>query len=104
LLGLEKIMKNNLLIPILAASLTLAGCAAPPAASGPAAATSNAHVKMINGKRYVWLPPSTGSNLPGRWVPEGSAGPGSNVQSMSPDAVRQLQDSGGSPMSTRGGG
>ena len=97
-------MKNNLLVLVPIAALLMADCAAPPAASGPTASTSNAHVKIINGKRYVWQPPVTGSNLPGRWVPEGSEGTGYNVQSANPEAVRQLQDSGGSAALQRGGG
>ena len=82
----------------------MAGCAASPTASGPTAATSNANVKIINGKRYVWMPAVTGSNMPGRWVPEGSAVTAYNLQSANPDAVQQLKDSAGSqpPASGRG--
>ncbi len=30
----------------------------------------------MNGKRYVWVGPETGSNMGGRWVEEGSVVPG----------------------------
>ncbi len=36
------------------------------------AATGNPKVKIVNGKRYVWQGPETGSHLGGRWVEEGS--------------------------------
>ena len=32
-----------------------------------------AKAAMKNGKKMVWIPPITGSNMPGRWVEEGSA-------------------------------
>lgn len=32
----------------------------------------NANVKVINGKRYVFVRAELNSNIPGRWVPEGS--------------------------------
>ena len=54
----------------------------------------NANVKIIKGKRYVWVKGrETGSNLGGRWVEEGSPA-ARNVGSMSADAVRQRQDHG----------
>jgi hypothetical protein len=31
-----------------------------------------ANVKVMNGKRYVWVPGSLGSNMGGRWVEEGT--------------------------------
>ncbi|MDQ3119515.1 MAG: carboxypeptidase-like regulatory domain-containing protein [Verrucomicrobiota bacterium] len=31
-----------------------------------------ANVKVINGKRYVWVPGAIGSNMGGKWVEEGS--------------------------------
>lgn len=39
---------------------------------GAKASNLNAKVKIMNGKRMVWLPPETGSNMGGRWVEEGS--------------------------------
>ncbi|HEY2800208.1 MAG TPA: hypothetical protein VGI85_06415 [Chthoniobacterales bacterium] len=48
-------------------------------------------VRIINGKRYVFVPGELGSNVPGRWVPEDSAA------AQTPPATRalntkQLQD------------
>ena len=57
-------------------------------------AESNANVKIINGKRYVWVKGGeTGSHLGGHWVEEGSP-EARNVSRMSTDAVRQRQDHG----------
>ena len=33
---------------------------------------SQANVKTINGKRYIWVPGQLGSNMSGHWVLEGS--------------------------------
>lgn len=30
---------------------------------------SNPNVKYIDGKKYVWMPPETGSHMGGKWVP-----------------------------------
>jgi hypothetical protein len=46
-------------------------------------------------KNYVWVPPTTGSHLGGRWVEVDDNGNlpagGSNVQKASAEAVRQMQ-------------
>lgn len=42
---------------------------------GAGARNLNAKVRILNGKRYVWLPPETGSHMGGRWVEEGSVVP-----------------------------
>lgn len=34
--------------------------------------SGSAKVRIINGERYVWVGPETGSNIGGRWVEEGS--------------------------------
>ena len=51
------------------------------------------------GKNYVWVPPTTGSHLGGRWVEvdeNGNPAAGaSNVQKGSAEAVRQMQMQGG---------
>lgn len=48
--------------------------------TGGVATASNAKVKVVNGKRYVWEGPETGSNMGGRWVEEGTtSAPRSNV-------------------------
>ena len=66
----------------------------------PTAATTTEHgtyvrterpVKIINGKRYVFVPGELGSNVPGRWVPADSAEAQAALatQAMS---TKQLQD------------
>ena len=51
------------------------------------------------GKNYVWVPPTTGSHLGGRWVEvddNGNPAAGaSNVQKANAEAVRQMQMQGG---------
>ncbi|MEO5720924.1 MAG: hypothetical protein ABIR71_05565 [Chthoniobacterales bacterium] len=44
---------------------------------GATAHNLNAKIKIINGKRHVWMPPETGSHMGGRWVEEGSMMPSS---------------------------
>ncbi|MBA2271444.1 MAG: hypothetical protein H0W20_12750 [Chthoniobacterales bacterium] len=56
---------------VIAGSLAAAQGAA--AAAAPAGTEKvKANVKIINGKRYVWVPGPIGSNIRGRWVEEGS--------------------------------
>ena len=38
-----------------------------------------ANVKVINGKRHVWVPAPIGSNMGGRWVEEGTEGAALNT-------------------------
>jgi hypothetical protein len=53
-------------------------------------------VRIIKGKRYVWMPPEVGSNMGGRWVPEGSPGaPAANVSRGGQDGLRRMQEQGG---------
>ena len=57
---------------------------------GPVVAGS---VKIINGKRFVWMPPEMGSNMGGKWVPEGSPGaPKANVQRGNRESLQRMQD------------
>jgi hypothetical protein len=54
------------------------------------------NVKIINGKRYVWMPPELGSNMGGKWVPEGSPGvPRANIQRGNRDGLQRMQDHSG---------
>jgi hypothetical protein len=46
---------------------------------------------VINGKRYVWVIYSTGSNLGGHWEEEGLA-PIRKVATISVDDMRMIQD------------
>jgi hypothetical protein len=71
-------MKTALLV-FLASSVLLTGCNATPTATTTstsnrtAATRGDRDVKIINGKRYVYVRPELGSNIPGRWVLESSA-------------------------------
>lgn len=57
-------------------------------------ASGNAKVKVMNGKRYVWVEGETGSHMGGRWVEEGTPA-ASNVVRMSSEGVHTMQESGG---------
>jgi hypothetical protein len=62
-------------------------------AGQPIASASGAKVKVMNGKRYVWIGPEIGSQMPGRWVEEGSSDAASalNRGRMSKEAVGNIQ-------------
>ena len=54
-----------------------------------------ANVKVINGKRHVWVPGPIGSNIGGKWVEEGSdeaALSTSNRRGGDSDVLRRLRD------------
>lgn len=55
---------------------------------------TTAKVKIINGKRYVWVGPETGSNMGGRWVEESAAAAGSanNVRRSGAAALQSRED------------
>lgn len=55
--------------------------------------SSNARVRIMNGKRYVWVGPETGSNMGGRWVEEGTPA-ASNVHRIGTEGVQNMQDRG----------
>lgn len=57
---------------------------------GLAAAVSG-KIKVINGKRFVWVKAGTGSNLGDHWE-DVSVAPLRNVVRMSTDKLRQIQD------------
>ena len=64
-------------------------------------------VKVINGKRYVWVPGPIGSNMGGRWVEEGSEAAAlsvSNKKGNDGEVLRKLQsaDSGAATLNGRG--
>lgn len=56
---------------------------------------SASHASAKKGKNYVWVPPTTGSHLGGRWVEvdeNGNPAAGaSNVQKVNAEGVRQMQ-------------
>jgi hypothetical protein len=56
-----------------------------------AMASTDGKVKVINGKRYVWVATETGSGLGGRWVEEGTPS-SANLTRMSNDGVHAVQE------------
>ena len=55
-----------------------------------------ANVKVVNGKRYVWVPAEIGSNMGGKWVEEGTEG--ARVRKGGKDdaeSLRRMQDMSG---------
>lgn len=53
------------------------------------------NVKVINGKRHVWVPAPIGSNMGGRWVEEGTEGAAlstSNKKGGDGAVLRSIQD------------
>jgi hypothetical protein len=65
------------------------------AAAESSAAKSGAKVKVMNGKRYIWVGPETGSQMGGRWVPEEEAGAPSKVERGRAQDLRDFQDRSG---------
>ena len=55
-------------------------------------------IKVVKGKRYVWVGPETGSNMGGRWVEEGSAAQARPVGQMSRQGHQNLIDRGNLPL------
>ena len=53
-----------------------------------------ANVKVINGKRYVWVPGAIGSNMGGKWVEEGTEGAAlrTNRRGGDDQVLRSIQD------------
>ena len=65
------------------------------AAATAANAKSNAGVKIINGKRYVWARGELGSHMGGKWVPEEEAtAVGKGDGRGSAEMLRSIQDMG----------
>ena len=57
-----------------------------------------ANVKVINGKRHVWVPAPLGSNMGGRWVEEGTEGAvlkTSNKKGGDAEVLQKIQDQAG---------
>lgn len=55
--------------------------------------SGNAKVKVVNGKRYIWVVSETGSNMGGHWVEEGSPA-ARNVIGTTTEVVGRVQDNG----------
>ena len=58
---------------------------------GSAASELTSKVKVVNGKRFVWQGPETGSNIGGRWVEEGTV---SSVIRGGKDSLNSSQNRG----------
>ena len=53
-------------------------------------------LRIIKGQRYVWMPAEMGSNMGGKWVPEGTPGaPRANTTRGNQDGLRKMQDMAG---------
>ncbi len=88
------------------ALLAFAGCATPESTTTTTTAVSteqhgsyvrnNRPVKIIGGKRYVFIPAELGSNVPARWVPEDSpaAQNAPATQGVDRRAIQDLQTGG----------
>ena len=50
-----------------------------------------ANVKVINGKRHVWVPAPIGSNMGGKWVEEGTEGAALSTSNKKGDDNKVLQ-------------
>lgn len=77
------------------------------AADGENAEAVKANVKIINGKKYVWVPGPIGSGMGGRWVEEASEAAAistSNKRGGDADVLRRLRDgdSGAATLNGRG--
>ncbi|CAN5731969.1 hypothetical protein BH20VER1_BH20VER1_12510 [soil metagenome] len=72
--------------------------AASTAAVPPGMERVRANVKVINGKRHVWVPAPIGSNMGGRWVEEGNEGAAlstSNKKGEDGQVLRHIQEQAG---------
>lgn len=88
------------------ALLALAGCATPESTTTTTTAVRTEQhgtyvrhdrpVKIINGKRYVFIPAELGSSIPARWVPEDSpaAQNAPATQTVDPRTIQDLQTGG----------
>lgn len=64
-------------------------------AGAAGAGGGNAKTKMMNGKKYIWVGPETGSHMGGHWVEESMANaPNSNMDRSGADALQGMQDRG----------
>lgn len=95
----EKLGGGGVALPVevakagkLTGRITTAQLSAAPAANGK----SDANVKIIKGKRYVWVKGDIGSQMGGKWVPEDEAQQvDKNTGRRSGEMLRSMQDLGG---------
>ncbi len=100
-------MKKILSSLVVVGLIGLSGCATQDTATTTSATTThsatvgnNPNVKIINGKRYVYIAPHLGSNMPARWVPEDSAEAAEfrHVNVADASAVQAWQDRSATPL------
>ena len=74
-------MKTIIITATIAGAMALGACSATQTSTTTSTSTtkarkvnyaSQANVKTINGKRYIWVPGQLGSNMSGHWVLEDS--------------------------------
>ena len=91
---------KKILFSLVAGAVVLSGCATGNETVTTTPTTthsSNSKVKLINGKRCVFVPSELGSNIPGRWVPEDSpeARAARQTGTIDSDTIRRTQDAPG---------
>ena len=57
------------------------------------AVPKNTKIKIVDGKKFIWIKPTTGSNLPGHWAEEGSA-EALQVQQFGVEGLQNMQGRG----------
>lgn len=75
----------------------VSGQVTPTPATAQAATKSNANVRVINGKRYVWVRGEIGSHMGGKWIPEDEAvatNP-TGAKRSATETLTRMQDLGG---------
>lgn len=90
----------------LAGKVTLKGGTQVSVQTPKAQESVNANIKVVNGKRYIWVPGSVGSNIGGKWVEEGTEGAvlkTSNKKGGDSDVLRHIQDQSGNIGNRPGG-
>ena len=100
-------MKIPLLLAIVGSLLVFSACSTTPSTTTTTTTTTSAStsasnapprgdetVRIINGKRYVYVRPELGSNIPGRWVLESSAAAqlARQTGTLNENSIRRTQD------------
>ncbi len=100
-LCIQSLMKKSLVFLIGISPFLFSGCSTTENAtavptSNNSGYVSRREVKIINGKRYVFVPGDLGSNIPGRWVPEDSpaAQLPSATREVDRSSIQQIQGGG----------
>lgn len=61
--------------------------------ASPGQVPKNVKIKIVDGKKYIWITPTTGSHLGGHWAEEGSAEAQAVLQ-YGTEGLRNLQERG----------